>query len=178
MKNTKIQTERLELIAATQEFVRAEINDLAVFATLLEAEVPEAWPPEFNDLETMTFTLQKLESKPEQVGWWAWYFLLREAGGGRVLIGFGGFKGQPDAENNVEVGYSILKAFQNKGYGSEATAGLVKWAFEQGVESVTAETLPELVTSIRVLEKNGFTYVGAGSEEGVILYRKERPDAL
>jgi RimJ/RimL family protein N-acetyltransferase len=65
-----------------------------------------------------------------------------------------------------------LQEYQNNGYCSEAVAGLVEWAFSQGVEGVTAETLPELGASIRVLEKNGFAYIGEGSEEGVIRYKK------
>jgi RimJ/RimL family protein N-acetyltransferase len=176
METLRIQTERLELIAATEELAKAEINNRAELSFLLCAQVPSAWPPEFNDIQTMTFTLQQLQGKPEQVGWWGWYFVLKgDKDVERVVIGYGGFKGQPDENANVEVGYSIHKKYQRRGYGSEATAGLVNWAFEQNVNSVTAETLPELVASIGVLEKNNFVYMGKGSEEGVILYRKDRP---
>jgi RimJ/RimL family protein N-acetyltransferase len=160
VETIRIQTERLELIAATEELAKAEINNHTELSSLLRAQVPDAWPPEFNDLQTMTFTLQQLQGKPEQVGWWAWYFVLKgRSDGERVAIGYGGFKGLPDGSANVEVGYSIHKEYQRQGYGSEATAGLVNWAFEQDVRSVTAETLPELVASIGVLEKNDFVYM-------------------
>ena len=173
MKNPCIETARLQLIAATEELVRAEIEDRAAFSAFLQAQVPADWPPEFNDIHTQTFTLQKLAGNPEQVGWWTWYFILQGTSDSeRVLIGNGGFKGSPTADG-VEVGYSILQQFQNAGYGSEAVAGLLDWAFQQHVRCVSAETLPELGASIRVLEKNGFSYVGPGSEEGVILYRKD-----
>lgn len=176
MKNLSIETARLQLIAATKDLVRAEIEDRAAFSSSLQAEVLADWPPDFNDIHTQTFTLEKLASNPDQVGWWMWYFTLESSSSDaeRVLIGNGGFKGPPTADG-VEVGYSILQPFQNRGYASEATAALVDWAFQQQVSYVTAETLPELGASIRVLEKNGFSYVGPGSEEGVILYRKERP---
>ncbi len=175
MKNLNIETARLQLIAATEDLVRAEIEDRAAFSSSLQAEVPTAWPPQFNDIHTQTFTLEKLTANPQQVGWWSWYFILKSTTNSeRALIGNGGFKGPPTADG-VEVGYSILQQFQNAGYGSEAVAGLIDWAFKQGVRCVSAETLPELGASIRVLEKNGFSYVGPGSEEGVILYRKERP---
>ncbi len=175
MKNFRIETARLELVAATAELVSAEINDLSVFSSMLQAQVSPAWPPEFNDIHTQTFVLEKLVANPEQVGWWVWYFILKSSSDAeRVLIGNGGFKGSPTADG-VEVGYSILPQYRNAGYASEAVAALVDWAFQQQVDCVSAETLPELGGSIRVLEKNGFSYVGPGSEEGVILYRKERP---
>lgn len=75
----------------------------------------------------------------------------------------------------VEVGYSIMPAFQRLGLASEAVAALIDWAFsDPGVQLVTAETLPSLPASIRVLEKNGFQFLGAGSEEGVIRYGRNR----
>lgn len=176
METIRIQTEHLELIAATEELAKAEIDNRAELSSLLCAQVPMTWPPEFLDIQTMNFTLQQLQGKTDHVGWWSWYFVLKgEDKAERVLIGYGGFKGQPDENANVEVGYSVLKEYQKKGYGSEAIAGLVNWAFGQQVKSVTAETLPELIASIRVLEKNKFVYIGKGSEEGVILYRRDRP---
>ncbi|BCM90070.1 hypothetical protein IAD21_01921 [Abditibacteriota bacterium] len=163
------------MIAATEEMVKAEIEGRAALSSLLRAQIAETWPPQFYGVEAQTFTLQQLEGKPEQVGWWSWYIVLKgETEGGRILIGIGGFKGPPDAQANVEVGYSIVEEFHRRGYASEAVTGWVKWAFEQRAQSITAETLPELVASIRVMEKNGFSYVGAGSEQGVIRYRKER----
>lgn len=181
----KITTPRLTLIAATPEMVKAEMYDHALLASLLKAKVPHKWPPEFNDLETMSFTLRQLEGRSEQIGWWAWYFVKRGfegsvesgANGEAILIGNGGFKGQPDSQRRVEVGYAVLSEFQRQGYGSEAVEALVSWAFAQGAQSVIAETLPELVASIGLLEKNGFMFVGEGSEEGIIRYQKSKGGA-
>lgn len=170
-----IETERLELVHATLEMVQAEADDRAKLAAMLGAAVPRDWPPEFNDADTLAFTLRKLQECPEQEGWWYWYFVLKDGvQGGRTLIGNGGYKGPPDGEGNVEIGYAVLEKFQKRGYGSEAAGGLVARAFDEGVQSVTAETLPELYGSIRVLEKNGFVFMGEGSEPGVIWYRKDR----
>jgi RimJ/RimL family protein N-acetyltransferase len=180
INHLKITTPRLALIAATPEMVKAEIHDRALLSSLLEAEVPANWPPEFNDLQTMSFTLRQLEGRPEQIGWWMWYFIKRAEGetkSASILIGNGGFKGQLDSQGCVEVGYAVLPEFQRQGYGSEALAALVKWAFTQGAQSVIAETLPELVASIGLLEKNGFVFVGEGSEEGVIRYQKNKDEA-
>ena len=175
MPNIRIETERLELVAGTPTLVRAEIGDRQQFSHLLQAQIPRSWPPEYIDTDAMNFSLEQLLSGPEQAGWWCWYFVRRSNSAERVLIGTGGFKGAPDENRTVEIGYSVLPEFQKQGLGSEAVAGLVRWAGEHGVTKVQAETLPELDASIRVLEKNGFVYMGNGSEEGVILYRKDRP---
>jgi mannose-6-phosphate isomerase-like protein (cupin superfamily) len=55
---------------------------------------------------------------------------------------------------------------------------LVTWAFAHpDVRRVVAQTLPELRSSIRVLEKSGFTFIGPGFEEGALLFERLRPAA-
>ena len=182
MGNTKIMTkicittERLELIAGTLEIARAEISDRSKFSKLLNARVPDTWPPEFNDHETMSFFLRRLEEAPDQVGWWAWYFVLNnQETSERILIGNGGFKGKPTPDGTVEIGYSLLQEFQSFGYGTEAIKALISWAFKHPeVQRVIAETLPELKPSQRILEKCQFTNIGQGSEEGSIRFELSR----
>jgi RimJ/RimL family protein N-acetyltransferase len=53
---------------------------------------------------------------------------------------------------------------------SDAVAALIEWCRERGAKKVIAETFPELVSSIRVMQKNGFVFEGSGSEPGVIRY--------
>ena len=172
MTQFRLTTERLEVIAGTLEIARAEIHDRANFSQLLDARVPDTWPPEFNDHETMSFFLQRLEEAPDQVGWWAWYFVLNNQGKNeRTLIGNGGFKGKPTSDGTVEIGYSVLKEFQNLGYGTEAIQALVFWAFNHSeVQRIIAETLPELKPSQRLLEKCQFRNIGEGSEAGSIRF--------
>ena len=81
------------------------------------------------------------------------------------------FKGRPDASGSVEIAYSMLGPFRNRGFATEAVARLVRWAFgHQAVTEVCAETMPYRRQSIRVLEKLGFSLSGAGSEQGVVRY--------
>ena len=163
-----VRTERLELIPGTSELTQAEIEDRARFAALLGVAPPADWPPPLNDTDSMAYFARYLAEHPDAVGFGVWYF-VRAADGERTLIGNGGFKGLPDAGGTVEIGYSLLEAYQRQGYGTEVVRGLVDWAFAQpGVHRLIAETLPELIPSIRVLEKNGFRHIGAGSEPGVI----------
>ena len=156
-----ILTTRLELIAATVETARADLQDKDLFAELLNAQVPNNWPPEFNDDDSKRYILQCLTEHPGQVGWHGWYFVLNNetANAKRILIGIGGFKGIPDQNGVAEVGYSLLSEFQNKGYASEAVIELLDWAFEHPqVSKIIAETLPQLPASIQLLEKVGFVF--------------------
>jgi ribosomal-protein-alanine N-acetyltransferase len=106
-------------------------------------------------------------------GWSTWYLVGR--GSGEGLLGICGFKGRPDGSGSVEISYSILPPYRNVGYASEAVERLSRWALNHaGVQRVTAETLPHLRQSIRVLEKNGFQRAGQGSEYGVVRYALER----
>jgi ribosomal-protein-alanine N-acetyltransferase len=73
MIETRVATDRLELTAGTVELAQAEMNDYGRFSRLLDARVPDDWPPELNDADTMIFFLGHLEEAPDQVGWWCWY---------------------------------------------------------------------------------------------------------
>lgn len=176
MNELIVTTKNLQLIACTLEIAQAEITDKSKFSELLNASVPNTWPPEFNDDKMILFIINKLQEAPEQSGWWSWYFLLKDrVTDASILIGFGGFKGKPTSDGIVGIGYSILPEFQNLGYGTEAIKALVSWAFaDPEVRQVIAETLPELKASQRVLEKSHFTYIGQGSEEGIIRYQLSR----
>jgi RimJ/RimL family protein N-acetyltransferase len=133
--------------------------------------VPESWPPEYFDAPALHYTLARLEEGPAQAGWWLHYLVRREDA---VLVGVAGYTG-PQVEGVVEIGYSIVPEHRRRGYATEAAAALVAHAFSfEAVDAVIAETLPELVPSIGVLEKLGFALVGEGAEAGVIRYRRER----
>jgi len=180
MSYLRLVTERLELTAGSLALSQAELQDRTRFGELLNAQVVE-WPPSPEyDEQVMTFMRDYFAANPNDGGWGAWYFILCGSNEEeRVLIGNGGFKGSPSSDGSVEVGYSIVDRFQRKGYATEAVQSLVAWAFDYPeVRRVLAEALPENTPSVRVLEKNGFRYIGQGSEEGVIRYKITREDFI
>jgi ribosomal-protein-alanine N-acetyltransferase len=167
-----IQSRRLNLIAATPELIRKDISGREHLTNALGVSVQEAWPPDLYGPRAMQFSLNQLGEVSEQ-GWSFWYVLTADKPG--ELVGICGFKGRPDESGSVEIGYSILDCYQRKGYATEAVARLVGWAFSHhNVNEVCAESLPYLIQSLRVLEKNGFEYTGAGSETGVVRYAINR----
>lgn len=171
-----LETARLVLRAATAELARAELAGAAAFARALDAGIPPGWPPPFNDESSMRWILDALEADPGACGWLSWYFLLKDAAGGRATaVGTGGFKGRPDRHGTVEIGYSVMETHQRQGIAPEAVGALVAWAFGQpGVTRIIAHTLPDGRASMRVLAKNAFEYVGPGLEEGTVLFERWR----
>lgn len=160
-----IVTEHLTLVPATVALARAEIGDRDEFARLLAASVPGNWPPE-TAAEALPVFLGWLEAAPDQVGWFNWYALARDAEPRPVLVGGGGFLGPPRG-GSVQIGYSVLPQFQRRGYATELTIALVRWASAQpGVSRITAETEWENPASTRVLEKAGFVPAGPAAESG------------
>ena len=179
-----LESRRMTLVAASTELVLADLEGSEPLSALVDASVPGNWPPELYEREPMKYALRQLADPAEQ-GWSFWYLLspashppagaLLESE--RVLLGICGFKGRPDAAGSVEIGYSVLSQFRDQGFASEAVERLVSWAFShQSVREVSAETLPHLQQSIRVMIKNGFTFSGKGSEMGVVRYVVQRPD--
>lgn len=164
-----VLSERLELIAATLSLIEAEMSSSIKLAFLLRAEI-ESWPPPLNDEQSLRWTFERLRSHPQHAGFFSWYVVLVEEHH-RRLIGLVGIKGPPDERGIVEVGYSILENFQRRGFGSEATLALMRWAFQSpDLKQITAETFPELTASIRVMERCGMTFLGPGSEPRTIRY--------
>ncbi len=152
-------TNRLELVAVDPVLAQALVAGRDELGRVLEASVPAEWPPELL-ADAFDFFVQAAQRGPQDLGWWAWLVVMRAS---RVLIGSAGFKGPPDADGRVDVGYSVLDAWQGQGYASETVDALVKWAFADArVGRVVGETFPHLAASIRVLEKNGFRFIGTG----------------
>jgi ribosomal-protein-alanine N-acetyltransferase len=176
MESILLRTRRLLLRSTTPELAAADLDNISEFSQLLEADVPRDWPPPLNDDSSKAFTLGYLAENPDAAGWAAWYFLLTGTADEKAkAIGIGGFKGRPSGQGIVEVGYSIMPDYQRLGLASEAVATLVAWAFSHPeVQIVTAETVPTLVASIRVLEKNGFKLLSEPPEEGVVRYARKR----
>ena len=101
----------------------------------------------------------------------AWYVIRKEDD---IVLGDIGFKGKPNEEHTVEVGYGFIEKYWNKGYATEAVQELIDWAFQTGeVETIIAETLLDNYGSIRVLEKLHMKRVD--STETMMNWKIEKP---
>lgn len=173
-------TERLELIPSTRPILESDLNDRTGLARNLNAEIPEAWPPPLMD-EGVIREFIRMSSDVSGPVFAAWYWILDDpAAGRRVLIGNGGILGAESGPDTVVLGYSVLDAYRNRGYATEAVRALIPQIFSlPGVRRIVATTYPDHGASIRVLEKNGFIRTGrvpagTGAEEGTVCYVREK----
>jgi ribosomal-protein-alanine N-acetyltransferase len=165
LKSLVLATERLDLIAATPESARADVDDPAVFSRLIDVTIPLDWPPaEFVDAQEIF--ARSLERSADLAGWLHWYWVVRES---RLLIGSGGFGGKPDQSGRVEIGFSIVDSYHGRGLATEAVRALVEWAStHKEVKRIVAATVYGNDASRRVLQKCGFREVGPGEDLGTV----------
>ena len=170
IKPATLITNRLELTAATLAHVCAELEAPERLAALLDAQVEPGWPPGEYDRDAQEFFRDRLKEGGMPVaGWLGWYAVRR--GTPSVLIGAGGYFGPPGEDGVVEIGFSIMPAWQNSGYATELSGMLIKNAFTDiRVKKVIAHASPVNVASCKVLEKCGFNYICRDEESGNSLY--------
>ncbi len=94
----------------------------------------------------------------------------------KTLLGSCGYKGEPDENGMVEIGYEVAKDFRNQGYATEMAQLLLENAFQDAnVKIVEAHTLAQKNASVRVLEKCKFKFVEEYfDEEDGLIWKWER----
>ncbi len=162
-----IETARLRLVPVTLAYVSGRPDDRATLAREIGAEVPESWPPELWDQQAQDWCKRILEAEPS-TPWIPRCIVLREPR--PIACGVVGFAA-PDADGRVLIGYGVLPELRRRGYAAEALAGVVAFALaDPRVRVIFGDTYPDLIASIRTMERNGFRLAGAGEEEGTIRY--------
>ncbi|HEY5884004.1 MAG TPA: GNAT family N-acetyltransferase [Pyrinomonadaceae bacterium] len=153
-----IETNRLKLIPCDLPHFEAILKEQQQLASLLNVKLAKDWLEFDAAQEAMQPSYQHLESHPEILGWWTYLFVHKPD---QTLIGLGGFKGLVNDEGVVELGYAIAPDYRRRGLASEATLGMIQYAFAHPeIKRVDAHTLPEKNPSTGVLEKVGMKFVG------------------
>ena len=165
---------RIELIDASSALLEAALDDAQLSALLDGAVIAPGWLDFPEALESMR---KAYRDAPSPKPWGVLFFVLSECVADelgtaprptrRTMIGWGGYKGAPSDDGEVEIGYAIAPAFQGRGLATLAAQIMVARAFDAPrVTSVIAHTLPEKNASVRILEKLGFVFAGVVEEEG------------
>ncbi len=144
-------TPRLRLVPCPLEVARASLQHPASLQAHIGVEVPPSWPPS-DLLDALTMYARDLGGDPSHLGWGIWLVIARREA---KLVGSVGFKGKPDRDRCVEIGYGIEAASRRRGYATEAVGALLAHAWRSGVHKVVAECHPDNTASIRVLTKSG-----------------------
>jgi [ribosomal protein S5]-alanine N-acetyltransferase len=149
-------TEKVYLAPTSLTSLDAEGSGGEALATHLGVGSPSSWPPAHNDADTRVWMRSLIEDFPSETGFAGWYIIA-----GDRLVGNCGFKGPPDDQGHVEIGYAVLAADQRRGIATKAARLLIEQAFaDTRVTAVLAETLADNPRSQAVLRKCGFVATG------------------
>jgi [ribosomal protein S5]-alanine N-acetyltransferase len=153
-----IETERLQLIPFSREHYDAILkNDNLSLGKLLDVDTPESWTKYKDAREAIPALIGFFESLGDDLSWGSYFIVLQKE---RRLVGSCGFKGNPDFDNYVEIGYEVHPQFQGCGIGTEAAKALIDFALTKNIDGIKAHTLREKNNSVRILQKLGFTFQG------------------
>lgn len=150
----RIETERLKLLPLKVQDLKNYVLDYSFFADSLginyEAKV-------ISDFMKGIFEIKigKIEGDPENwLLYTYWIILDRQFNEEAGMIGF---KGLPDANGRVEIGYGTEEKFRFRGYMTESLRVLCDWSFTNlFLNIICASVKKDNPASIRVLEKNNF----------------------
>jgi [ribosomal protein S5]-alanine N-acetyltransferase len=79
----------------------------------------------------------------------------------KAIIGGICFHGEPDDNGEVEIGYGTDRDYMNKGYMTETINGIILWLKKnKKARIIKAVTDSSNISSLKVLEKNGFKISG------------------
>jgi RimJ/RimL family protein N-acetyltransferase len=120
------------------------------------------------------FVNNQLNQDPRNSFWWSPRSIIVD----RLMVGMIGFKGPPDSNGSVEIGYGIVPSQQGHGFATQAVDLLVREGFSKAeIQTIVAYTVPMGSASGRVLEKNQFVRDGSkiDPEDGEVwVWRRAR----
>lgn len=149
-----IETNRLKLIPCEEKYLEAFLRDENEMLQMLGVDAANNW---LQFPEAIAYSLDMLRSRSAEIHWGMYFFILKDE---KRLIGNGGYKGAPDSEGIVEIGYAIAPAYENLGLATEAAQGLITHAFGfENVKTIDAHTLAVTNASGRILQKCGMTKI-------------------
>jgi RimJ/RimL family protein N-acetyltransferase len=159
LESNMIQTSNLQLLPVERRHKAAFLRGKHELAAMLQVTVPDHWPlfPQAFSLPADLVSDEMGELEQPVSDWCAYFFIHPKRG---MLVGNGGFKGSPDVQGVVEIGYEIAAEYWNQGFATEAVQAMIDYAFAHPeVQAVMAHTLAEKNASNCVLQKVGMQFV-------------------
>jgi RimJ/RimL family protein N-acetyltransferase len=150
-----LKTTNLQLLIIERIHVEAFLRNKSELAKILRVSIPNSWPtfPEAFSIPAE----ESHEANPPTNEWNGFFFIHQKD---NVLVGNGGFYGQPDDSGTVEIGYEIAPEYWNRGFATEAVQAMINFAFaHEEVKAIMAHTLAEKNASNKVLQKVGMEFV-------------------
>lgn len=161
MEVTRIESDRLLIIPITYSMATSILtSEYKVFENM-GIHLSEKWPNQ-DTLDILNFLKDTLSRDDKVDGFGVWMIVKKED---MTAIGDAGFKGGPDNNGAIEIGFGIVEEEQRKGYGYEAASSLLQWGSQiADVTVIKADCLINNVASIQLLKKCGMYETGRDQE--------------
>jgi ribosomal-protein-alanine N-acetyltransferase len=150
-----LNTQRLTIQPLTHGQLKLyRANDGTLEQQLVVRHSPKEIDPDLADALD-TYFLRLVPLHPDKFFFYTlWAIILKDQ---HVLVGDLCFKGEPDENGEVEIGYGTYPEFQQLGIMSEAVEALLAWCLPRPeISTVLAETETGNDPSEKVLERNHF----------------------
>ncbi len=155
-----IATDRLIIIPMTYSMVCTVLSGRTEEYEKLGVKFNGKWPLQ-DTLDILHFIKDKMK-KNDVEGFDVWMVVKKE---GMTVIGDAGFKGAPNDNGEIEIGFGLIKEEQQKGYGYEVASSLIKWASQiNTVKVIKADCLIDNIGSIKLLKKCGMNEIQRDNE--------------
>lgn len=161
MRLSNLSTDRLILIPMTLEITKTLMEENTIEVEKIGLKTDENWPTQ-DTKDILPMVKSDLEKLIIPTGFECWMIVKKDD---MRIIGDIGFKGQPDKNREIEVGYGLVEKEKGKGFVTEALCKILDWAFSQkNVDIIKADCLISNMASIRVLEKVGMKETNRDNE--------------
>lgn len=152
----QIKTDRLMLITFTAEMMQAAISNEHELARAAGYQVVDGYPSD-EYKEILPFKIQRYSQYPEENEWEGLIVHQED----QMIMGDMGFRRSMDNPEELELGYSIVPAYQGRGYATEMAQAIISWGLAQAdIKKIIASCDNDNQASIRVLEKAGLKRLG------------------
>ena len=156
----KLETARLTLFATELKHFELVMQSKKLLGEYLGMNVPPSFP-ESEDALPWFYDLVRADEA--LVGWLSFWALHRAD---NALIASVGFKGKPDANGKIEIGYSVIPEYRRQGFASEMVEAALGYGFANpAVTAILAQTRVDNFPSMKVLERFGMKQTGTSHDE-------------
>lgn len=151
----KIETKRLIIKPLSEQEIRKYILDDNSLESLLELEHRSRIVTERIKEIIENKIIPNLIDKTKKDLYYTFWIIINKKK--NTMVGDISFKGEPNENGEIEIGYGTYPAFQRNGYMTEAIGKITNWAFDHdNLNAIIAETDPNNIASHKVLKKNKF----------------------
>ena len=151
-----VETDRLLIIPLNQEQLELYLEAHGKLEKKLQlTESGRTFSPDVKKMVQKDILVKMNAASGDNFLYFTFWIVVQKAT--KLIVAELGFKGEPSAQGEIEIGYGTMPFERGKGFMTEAVGGMVAWARNRtGVQAILAETEETNLASIRIVQKNNF----------------------